>query len=178
LDLNRFGATIKNTRLVPRRGDGIVVTITFSFATRQLESKLRQYACTKKHVEIFVACTGDVRGRKGGIDYRICQLIAFPNLASDPEHFGDVPANWESIVNESCKFDGNRFLGFIHSHPGTSSRKSRQDTEFFTSLSKQQGIFIAGIIGTRLTMRVYHVDEDKMTLIDGKSAEFKILTRI
>lgn len=67
-----------------------------------------------------------------------------------------------------------KFLGFIHSHPGKSSKKSKLDDEFGIWLLKQFGPVLMIIIGYKATLRCYLIDEDKTKIITGTVEKFKI----
>ena len=147
----------------------------FSFY-RSIEDQLLSYLKRSSNKEIFIGILGTIKGKNKRIQYEIKELIPFPNLSSTPEIMATPPEYWISIIDEKRKLLNNnlKFLGFIHSHPGKSSKKSKLDDEFGIWLLKQFGPVLMIIIGYKATLRCYLVDEDKTKIITGPVEKFKI----
>jgi proteasome lid subunit RPN8/RPN11 len=149
----------------------------FSFSFSQnLESLLFYYLKKHPQNEIFIGLLGTIEGKRNTILYEINDLIPFPNLSEEASIIVTPPIEWMAILEERRKLLNNnfKFLGFIHSHPGKSSKKSRLDDEFSLQLLRQYGSFLMIIIGYNYTLRCYLVDQDKTNLISGRIELFKI----
>ena len=154
------------------------ISVTFSFSSPELEFKLKNYLSRQSKTEIFVACLGSISGEgKNGIYYEICQFLPFPNLSQTPQITVIPPENWEQILEETLKLEGLRFLGFIHSHPGEISQRSKADTSYSLFLSSKHGSILMGIIGKGMSLRMYQVTENRFILINGTSKYFRIKTK-
>jgi len=147
----------------------------FSFY-RDLEDLLFNYLSREKKREIFIGILGSISGKNNKIHYKIKDLVPFPNLSDTPESIATPPDNWLSIIEERRILlnDNLKFLGFIHSHPEKSSKKSKLDDDFGLQLLRQFGPILMFIIGYKFTLRCYLIDEDKTKIIQGDLKKFKI----
>ena len=75
------------------------------------------------------------------------------------------------------KMEQLRFLGFIHSHPNAISQRSKADTNYSLFLSSRYGSILMGIIGKGMNLRMYHVAENRFSLISGSIKYFTLRLR-
>lgn len=148
---------------------------SFSFFNN-LELLLFNYLNKYSENEIFIGILGSITGKNKKIHYKIRDLIPFPNVAKTPEIIATPPQHWISIIEERRRFlDNNlKFLGFIHSHPRQSSKKSELDEHFGLYLLDKFGPILMIIIGYNFTLRCYLIDEDKTKIISGNLKFFKL----
>lgn len=155
----------------------MMTNFTFAFG-KGIEEKIKNYVAKNPKKEVFISLFGNVRGRGRGktsrIEYMIQQVAAFPNYADRPMYFGEIPQNWLDVCGEICKLEQLQFLGFFHSHPEYKSIKSKQDTEYALKISLDQGNILMGIVGKRMVMRMYLVQDQRIKLIPGVTKFFKI----
>jgi len=150
---------------------------SFSFNT-YLESKLKKYIRRKKNQEITGGLIGDIKGgRKNNIIFDIKEFLPFPNLAKDTLHFAAPPEFWFKILEEWRLFyyKTYKFLGFLHTHPESSSKLSNQDERFGEMLKKKYGSIILVIIGKNKYLRCYIFNENRISLISGNLNYYKLL---
>lgn len=140
----------------------------FSFNSN-LEILLFNYLRRSSKKEIFIGFLGTISGKKNRLHYKIKDLIPFPNLSDTPNFIATPPKEWLLIIEERRLFLNNKLklLGFIHSHPGESSRKSELDDQFGLYLLDIYGPILMIIIGYNFTLRCYLIDEDKTKIISG-----------
>ena len=121
---------------------------------------------------------GDIVGKgMNKIVYKIKHLVALPNLSNSANTHAELPSGWELTLEENIKLFNGSFLGFIHSHPGELSSKSRIDTSFALHLYEKHGPLLMGIIGKQNALRMYHVNDNKLVLVPGETTFFKLRLR-
>lgn len=147
----------------------------FSFY-RNTEIQLYNYIKKNSDKEIFMGFIGKISGKNKKIHYDIRELVPFPNLSKNPKYLATPPDHWLSIIEEKKQLLSNnlKFLGIIHSHPGSSSKKSKLDEKFGIQLQQQYGPILMIIIGYRSTLRCYLIDGHEIKLILGDLKLFQL----
>lgn len=153
----------------------------FSFILKEkLELKLKNYINSRKNQEISGGLIGFIKGgKKNNIIFDIKQFLPFPNLAEDPQHFAMPPQSWFEILEEWRMFNHKqyRFIGFLHTHPESSSKLSDQDKKFGRILNIKYGSILFIIIGKNTYLRCYIFNNDKINLILGNLHYYTLLKK-
>lgn len=151
----------------------------FSFILNEkLELKLKYYINSKKQQEISGGLIGDIiGGEKNNIIFDIKKFLPFPNLSEDPKNFAIPPQSWFEILDEWRLFYHYKykFLGFLHTHPESSSVLSKQDEKFGTILRNKYGSIIFMIIGKNKYLRCYCFNNYSIELIQGYLKHYQLL---
>jgi len=145
-----------------------------------LELKIKEYIDLRKKQEILGGLVGKIMGGyQNEIVFDILHFLPFPNLADDSHNFAKPPEIWFKILEEwrIFYFSKLQFIGFLHTHPISSSRISDQDQQLAQLLRKKYGTIIFIILSENRSLRCYLFNEDKYRLIDGASKYYKILLR-
>ena len=151
----------------------------FSFILcEKLELKLKIYFNSKKQQEIAGGLIGDIKGgEKNNILYDIKKFLPFPNLSQEPKKYAIPPQSWFEILDEWRFFYHKeyKFLGFLHTHPESSSKLSKQDEKFGTLLKKKYGSIIFMIIGKNKYLRCYSFNDYSIGLIKGDLEYYQLI---
>ena len=151
----------------------------FSFKINEkLEKKIKEYISTKKEVEISGGLIGDIKGgKKNNIIFDVKDFLPFPNLAQDQQNFSKPPNFWFEILEEWRVFSykSYKFLGFLHTHPQSTSKFSEQDEKFANSLKEKYGSVIFIIIGENKNLRCYLFKDNRVQLIPGITFKYKLI---
>lgn len=152
---------------------------TYSFIfNNNLELNLKDYINIKRNKEISGGLLGDIKGgKKNIIIFDIKEFLPFPNLASDIQNFAVPPNSWFEILEEWRLFNFKhlKFIGFLHTHPKSSSKLSSQDKEFAKNLQEKYGSIVFIIIGENKYLRCYLFNEYNISLIKGELRYYKLL---
>lgn len=161
--------TLNNTQLI------------FSFNLHEkLELSLRTYVSLKKGHEISGGLIGHIRGgQENEIVFDIQKFLPFPNLAKDPKNFVIPPNMWFDILEEwrTFYFKEYRFIGFLHTHPKSSSKISKQDKEFAQQLNDKYGSIVFLIIGKNKYLRCYLFRNATPELVKGNLKYFQCIEK-
>jgi len=153
----------------------------FSFILDEnLELRLKTYITTRPKQEISGGLIGDIKGgNQNTIIYDLKEFLPFPNLSENPEDFATPPASWFEILEEWRWFyyPNSKFLGFLHTHPKSSSKLSSQDTQFANILKKKYGSIVFIIIGKNKYLSCYCFNEYSTELINGSLKYYQLIQR-
>ena len=153
----------------------------FSFVLyKKLELKIKKYIHSKNNIEIIGGLIGQVKGKsKNEIVYDVKKFFPFPNMSKEEKKYGILPENWFIILDEWRFFNypNYKFIGFLHTHPSSTSRLSKQDKQFGEYLKKKYGPLILIIVGKNQFLRCYLFNDFKTTTIEGKTHFYKILDK-
>ena len=153
----------------------------FSFIlSEKLELKLKNYFNSKKQQEIAGGLIGDIKGgEKNNILFDIKKFLPFPNLSQEPKNYAIPPQSWFEILDEWRFFYHKeyKFLGFLHTHPESSSKLSKQDEKFGTLLKNKYGSIIFIIIGKNKYLRCYCFNDYSTELIQGYLEYYQLLQK-
>ncbi len=153
----------------------------FSFVLNEkLELKLKNYIYSKNKIEIIGGLIGHIKGsNKNEIVYEIRKFFPFPNLSMEREKYAILPKDWFSILDEwrNFNFPEHKFIGFLHTHPFSASKLSKQDRRFGEQLKKKYGSLILIVIGENEFLRCYLFNDFKIATILGKTHFYKVLDK-
>jgi len=153
----------------------------FSFAfNSKLELNLKRYINLRKNQEISGGIIGDIKGgKKNRIIFDIKHFLPFPNLAKNSRNFALPPNIWFEILEEwrTFYFKDYNFIGFLHTHPFSSSKLSNQDKNFANILRKKYGTILFIIIGENKFLRCYLFNDKGLSLISGELKFYKLIER-
>ncbi|MFX1570798.1 MAG: hypothetical protein ACFFCV_20865 [Promethearchaeota archaeon] len=153
----------------------------FSFIlSEKLELKLKEYINSKNQQEIAGGLIGDIKGgEKNNIIFDIKKFLPFPNLSQDPKNFAIPPQSWFEILDDWRFFYHNeyKFLGFLHTHPESSSKLSKQDEQFGILLKKKYGSIVFIIIGKNKYLRCYCFNDYSIELIEGSLKYYRLIQK-
>ena len=160
---------------------GNIETPTFSFIfNEKLELNLKTYIRLRKSQEISGGLLGDIKGgKKNQIIFDIKEFLPFPNLAENTRKFVIPPKSWFDVLKEwrLFYFKDYKFIGFLHTHPESSSKISGRDLEFAYNLREKYGSIIFIIIGENKTLRCYLFNSDRFSLISGHLKFYRLLEK-
>lgn len=154
---------------------------SFSFILNEkVELNLKKYLVLRKNQEISGGLIGDIKGgKRNQIIFDIKEFLPFPNLAKDPRNIVIPPKIWFDILEEWRIFysKNHKFIGFLHSHPHSSSKVSNQDKEFANILREKYGSIVFIIIGENKFLRCYLFNDKGVSLILGVLKYYKLIER-
>lgn len=143
----------------------------------KLELKLKGYINFRKNQEISGGLVGDiVGGKKNQIIFEIKKFLPFPNLAENKKTSAIPPKIWFEILEEWRLFytKESKFIGFLHTHPKSSSKISQQDIIFANMLREKYGTILFIIVSENKAIRSYMFNSKGRTIINGRSKYFSI----
>jgi len=153
----------------------------FSFnLNEKLELNLKTYINSKKRQEISGGLIGHIRGgQENRIVFDIQHFLPFPNLARDPYNFVIPPNIWLDILEEwrTFYFNEYRFVGFLHTHPKSTSKISKQDRIFAKQLNQKYGSIVFIIIGKNKYLRCYLFRNSSPKLLQGNLKYFQCIEK-
>ena len=155
-------------------------TIFFFAFNSKLELYLKRYINLRKNQEISGGLIGDIKGRKKNqIIFDIKQFFPFPNLAKNSRNFAMPPNFWFEIIEEwrTFYFKDYKFIGFLHTHPFSSSKLSNHDKNFANILREKYGTILFIIIGENKFLRCYLFKDKSISLISGELKFYKLIEK-
>ncbi len=129
---------------------------------------------------IFVGLIRDIKGgEKNNILFDIKKFLPFTNLSQDPKNYAIPPHSWSEILDE-WRFSYHKeykFLGFLHTHPESSSKLSKQDEKFGSLLKNKYGSIIFMIIGKNKYLRCFCYNDYSTELIKGHLEDYQLIQK-
>ncbi|MGV9203865.1 MAG: hypothetical protein ACOC44_07560 [Promethearchaeia archaeon] len=158
-----------------------VAQASFSFKFNEdLELSLKNYLEKNRRQEILGGLIGKIKGgTKNEIVFHIIHFLPFPNLAENPQFFAKPPELWFEILEEWRVFyhSSLQFVGFLHTHPISSSKISEPDIEFAQFLEQKYGSIVFFIVSQNSDLRCYMFDQEDYRLINGSLKYYKIIMK-
>lgn len=146
----------------------------------EFEHKILKYVKQNINNEIFVGLIGQIRGKgKTIIEFRISDGLPFPNLSQNKQKNIKIVDHWLQIVKEYVIFQKGkqknalRILGVIHSHPGSMPALSSIDEEFGYQIAQELGNALMLVVGKKMTLYAYLIEDHQITQIKHNSKKFK-----
>ncbi len=155
-------------------------TIFFFAFNSKLELNLKRYINLRKNQEISGSLIGDIKGgKKNQIIFDIKHFLPFPNLAENTRNFAIPPKIWFEILEEwrTFYFKNYKFIGFLHTHPFSSSKLSNQDKLFANILREKYGSLVFIIIGENKFLRCYLFNDENISQISGELKYYRLIER-
>ena len=144
-----------------------------------LEEKVRLYVKQHLNDEIYLGLVGKNTGKRNQInDFKIEYALPLPNISNNKDIEVQVTEHWLSILREYTNFQkiksttSLRMLGVLHSHPHSIPALSDLDKKFGYQVAQELGNAIMLVIGKRLVLYSYLVEQNTITTIKHVSKRF------